>query len=49
MSEFLHMGGDAIFVFGSYGIVMLSLALGIWQAYRAERKLLRKLHARRTP
>ena len=49
MSEFLHMGGDAGFVFASYGIVMLALILAVLQAYRAERKLLRKLHARRTP
>ena len=49
MIEFLHMGGDAGFVFGSYVIVMLALILGCWQAHRTERRLLRRLQSRRDP
>ena len=43
ISEFLHMGGYAFYVWGSYGLAAVVLYLNYLLPVRRERKLMRKL------
>ena len=43
LAEFLHMGGYAFFVWTSYAIVALLLALNLWLPLRRDRDLRRRL------
>lgn len=43
LAEFVHMGGYAFFVWTSYAIVALILALNLWLAVRRDRDLRRRL------
>ena len=43
LAEFVHMGGYAFFVWTSYAIVALLLALNLWLAVRRDRDLRRRL------
>lgn len=46
MTEFLHMGGYAAFVWPAYGLTVLVIAALVWQSiadYRAQTALARKL------
>jgi heme exporter protein D len=48
LSEFLDMGGYAVFVWPAYGIaavIMIVLAMMSWRALVAERAVLEKLEA----
>ena len=46
MSEFLHMGGYAAFVWSSYGIAFVAMTLMIFMSRSAHKKLVRKLQSR---
>ena len=50
MSEFLHMGGYAFYVWSSYGITLVVLLLNVLVPLRHRRKLLADIarRARRT-
>lgn len=43
ISEFLHMGGYAFYVWTSYGLTVLVLVMNYLLPIRHERKLIRKL------
>lgn len=43
MSDYLAMGGYALYVWGSYGITALVLGLNIWAARRREQNVRREL------
>lgn len=43
IAEFLHMGGYAFYVWGSYGLTVAVLFLNYWLPVRRERELIRKL------
>ena len=47
MSDFLHMGGYAIYVWASYLLGLLVVAVNLWQPWRAEREVWRQLQRRR--
>lgn len=47
LSDFLAMGGDAAFVWGSYGVFALFIVWNLLQPMRERRRLLRLLKARR--
>jgi heme exporter protein D len=36
--DFVHMGGYGLYVWGSYGVCLLALALEVWLAHRRERR-----------
>ena len=42
-SEFLHMGGYGLYVWGSYGVTLAALALETWILLARERGTLRRL------
>jgi len=46
VSEFLHMGGYAAFLWPAYGLVMSVLVYNVWSARRAHREA-RRAAARR--
>lgn len=43
LGEFLHMGGYAFYVWSSYAIAALMLALNLWLPVRRWRELRRRL------
>lgn len=43
MSEFLHMGGYAVYVWPAYGITAVVLAANLWLPLRRHRRLQRAL------
>jgi heme exporter protein D len=43
LMQFLHMGGYAPYVWGAYGLALLTLALNLLPLLGAERRSLRKL------
>ena len=43
LSEFLHMGGYAFFVWTSYGLGAVLLAANLWFAVRRDRQVRRRL------
>lgn len=43
MSEFLAMGGYAVYVWSAYGITLLVLLLNIWSASRRHRAALEQV------
>ena len=43
LGEFLHMGGYAFYVWSSYAIAALALALNLWLPVRRWRELRRRL------
>jgi heme exporter protein D len=43
LAEFLHMGGYAFFVWTSYAIVALLLAVNLWLPLRRDREVRRRL------
>ncbi|GAB4213520.1 MAG: hypothetical protein Fur007_07920 [Rhodoferax sp.] len=45
LSEFLEMGGYALYVWGSFGITALVIAGEIWQVRAQRRAVLRNLSA----
>lgn len=47
MSEFLHMGGYAVYVWTSYLLGLLVVVVNLWQPWRAERQVWRQLRRRR--
>ena len=43
VAEFLHMGGYAFYVWGSFGVTALVIVAEIWQVCAQRRQLLRNL------
>lgn len=43
MAEFFHMGGYAVYVWSSYGLAALVLAINLILPFRRRRALLRRL------
>lgn len=43
VSEFLHMGGYAMFVWPSYGLTLIVLLMNWWLPYQQHKQNLRKL------
>ncbi len=43
ISEFLYMGGYAVYVWPSYGLALIILALNWWLPYRQHKQYLKKL------
>lgn len=43
MSDFFHMGGYAVFVWGSYALTFIVLALNLFMPLNREQKLLREI------
>ncbi len=43
LSEFLHMGGYAFYVWTSYGLTAVIMFLNYWLPTRREQQLIRKL------
>jgi len=48
LEEFLHMGGYALYVWGSYAVTLIVLVANALLPRRRERQLLRALAARGT-
>ncbi len=46
MSDFFHMGGYAFYVWGSYALVFIVLALNLFIPLNREQKLLREIGQR---
>ncbi len=46
MSDFFHMGGYAFYVWGSYALTFIVLALNLFIPLRREQKLLREIGRR---
>ncbi|HEX9626826.1 MAG TPA: heme exporter protein CcmD [Acidiferrobacterales bacterium] len=42
-TEFFHMGGYAVYVWGSYGIAALVLVANVWAALRRRRRVMTRL------
>lgn len=47
MSDFLHMGGYALYVWASYLLGLVVVVVNLWQPWRAEREVWRQLQRRR--
>ena len=47
MSEFLHMGGYAAYVWGAYGIATVILGINLYNARSYYRKQLKRAFARK--
>lgn len=47
MSEFLHMGGYALYVWSSYGIAFLIMLIGIFKPLILHKQQLRELKLKR--
>jgi heme exporter protein D len=47
MSEFIHMGGYAPYVWASYLLGLLVVVISLWLPWRAEREVWRQLRRRR--
>jgi heme exporter protein CcmD len=43
MQAFLSMGGYGLYVWGAYGSLLVSFALGIWYPWRQRKQLLKAL------
>ena len=48
-SEFLHMGGYGVYVWGSYGVTLAALALEAWFLVTRERGTVRRLRREASP
>lgn len=47
LTEFLHMGGYAFYVWTSYGLALLVLIMNLWIPIRRRRKLIADFSRRR--
>ena len=47
-SQFWHMGGYAVYVWGSVGVTALLMAVEVWQAHWAHRLALRQVQTEQT-
>ncbi|MCP4408391.1 MAG: heme exporter protein CcmD [Gammaproteobacteria bacterium] len=47
LTEFLHMGGYAFYVWTSYGLALLVLVMNLWIPVRRRRKLITDFSRRR--
>jgi len=43
VGEFLHMGGYGLYVWGSYSVTLVALALEAWALLRRERTTVQRL------
>ncbi|MDR2195128.1 MAG: heme exporter protein CcmD [Gallionellaceae bacterium] len=47
MSEFFDMGGRGLYVWGSYGVVLLVFIIEIWQVRHKRKMILQQLRSMR--